>query len=127
MITAIEALRREHRKENLMLIIDDQDAQFIMIAWTILHPDFADFPVDESAAAKKVWADAWESTLQNVDIKALASLANVPERTALESFHRLRTANLIYPDGTISDDAMTIIRAEVGTRLTQLAKGATRS
>jgi hypothetical protein len=52
-----------------------------------------------------------------VDLYRLSELAGVPYHAVLEKWPRLREANLVYPDGSISESALKVIRSEIAGKL----------
>ena len=98
-----------------MLVMEDNDAKKVMIAWKKYRPLFNDRPIKKGARVDidQLWQEAWDS-LGEIDFLKLSRNAGVPFKTTVDAWHRLVDCRLIYPDGTISPNASRLLNAEVG-------------
>jgi len=119
-MTIVQGLKaNEERNTHLLtLIINDDDAKKLLVGWTLYRPRNKDRELGAGErldmAAKKIWP--------RVDFERLSRLSGVAWRSALEIFPRLREAGLVYPDGTANEQALRIIRGEVGAHIQGLVK-----
>jgi hypothetical protein len=99
------------RKESLILIIQDTEAQRVLAAWQVYTRPAAyiDFVVGNNSVAEEVSARLWKQA-PAVDFRRLSVLANVPETRTQKAFNRVREAYLLWPDGTVSPDVARLLR-----------------
>ena len=115
---------QEDRNQHLLVfMINDSDAQKVLGAWTLYgartNKDREMQPnEDYLVAGKKIWP--------RVDYEKLSRLSGVHLGAVMEVFHRLREARLLYPDGTANEQALRIVRAEVGATIRGLVPRALR-
>lgn len=95
--------------DDVVLISDDLVAQKVLIGWSRYRPDFKDSPLKKGENSYAALGRLWEE-VGPIDFPRLALLSGVPETRAAKSFERLRAANLVWPDGTISTFATTLVR-----------------
>lgn len=110
-MTAIEKLKATAHDESLLLMLSNPDAKLVAVGWEHYHPAFEDFDVPEDASVSQVLGQAWERV--TVDYELLAQLSLVGERIAEWVFPMLQNAQIVFPDGSISDLARRVLRAEV--------------
>ncbi len=119
MKTALTEIKETENREALLFLLDDLDAKKVLVAWTLYRPVFRDRArVKKESIVEAYWA-LWEES-DEVDIARLSNVAGVPYQTTLVCFERFKHARLIYPDGTISESALQIVRAEVGSYIKNL-------
>lgn len=107
-MTAIELIKSPDTTRALILFIKDDHAHRVIGAWEMMGIKCTDFPLrtyDGNFA--NVHEKLWRSAM--VDIDALAFQADVPGSRCEKLFQRLKKANIIYPDGTISAPANNLI------------------
>jgi len=106
-------------RESLIFVISDREAQKLLVAWTYYGPEVRDFGVRPSDNPHIVLGRLWRS-VGPIDAARLGAAAGVPETRARRIFDRLWKTCLVYPDGTVSPTAMSVVRAEVGAYVTNL-------
>ena len=111
-MTALEWLKARYKREFLLLILNDLQAQRVMIAWTIEHPEFKDFELPKKYEPASIKSKIWEY-VDYRHIEALAESTRLPFTHVLKIFNSLRAAELIYPDGTIPAEAHNVMIAEI--------------
>ena len=113
-MTALELLKGAHPgAENLVLIIEDSQAQRVAAAWPTLGQRNVDRKLKKNetfiAAAESLWAKAHASFTMD----DLANQADVPVTRCERIFFRLVRAGIVYPDGTISKFATDLLSGQV--------------
>jgi len=126
-MTAIEAAKRLDTLHSLILIMGDMDAKKVLIAWTLYGAKCKDITLKGNAGFERLTASAksmlemvWETV--EVDFERLSVLAGIPFATTMQIFQRLKEARIIFPDGTATDNAMVIVKSDVGAYLKALPK-----
>lgn len=118
MTTALDFIKttfENRNRESLILIINDDLAKRVLIAWTLYQPTLKDFDIKATDNPIIVLDRLWAPTLKEMDIERLALIAGVPSTRAAKIFDRLRVAALIFPDGTAAPNALSVVRAEVAS------------
>lgn len=110
-MNALEAIKLElSAVEAVILIVDDPLAQKVLVGWSLYRPPpFPDAPLKKNETSESALRRLWEA-VGAIDFTRLALLSGVPASKAERSFERLRAANLLWPDGTVMSNALTIIR-----------------
>lgn len=124
-MSAIESVKAALSSvDSIVLIVDDFEAQKVLVAWKLYKPlvKFADSPLrkkeDPISALRRLWEEVGA-----INTKELAKRAGgVPETRVARIFDRLRASFLVWPDGTIANDANTIVTARSKTILRALAR-----
>jgi hypothetical protein len=110
-------------QESLILIMNDMLAKKVAVAWKIYRPAFKETTgksgEDIHASIDRLWEGVGP-----INFDRLAQIAGQPVTHVTKAFLRLRAANLIWPDGTISDETRKIILGDVGGYAGVLAKQA---
>lgn len=120
-MNAIELLKNQKRPELLYLLMRDVEAKRVLVAWTIYgHVDPKRNDIDDDSQFEKMVEATWFQTT-SVNPHRLANLAGLSVGMAEKKHDLLKELGLIYPDGTASDDAVKIIRAEVEAQLASIA------
>lgn len=112
-MTIIEWLKEQARPESILLVIHDDRAKRVLAAWPTYRysSSCADSPVDAydtknvNGVLDTVWNDG-------VDFRRLGVLSDVSNDEIMDVFQRLRHGLLLFPDGTISQYASTLLVAE---------------
>lgn len=106
----VEALRRAEPEEALFLLRDDIDAQKVFVAWSMYCPRWVtrDLPDADVMNPLDLVKLAWGSS--NVDYAFLATLAGIPEATVSDKLTKLANIRLIFPDGSVSERALRMIK-----------------
>ncbi len=116
-MTAIERIKSVQRGlESLVLVVDDIEAQRVMIAWTYYRPAVSDYSPGKKETVEAMAARLW-AKVSPVDFKKLGALASVPASRCESAFYRLKMAGLVYPDGTISGPATDLLRGQITARI----------
>lgn len=116
---ALELAKTNDNVESLIFIKDDNDAKRLLVAWMRYRPQFKDFECEPKVAPEDAFELAWDSA-QDTDFDRLARIAGLPHLTTKNQFMRLVSAGLLYPDGTISKNALIVIQAEMKGHLRTL-------
>jgi hypothetical protein len=83
-------------------------------------------PTDARARWRWLWA-GFEGDEDAPDfLVALAAAASVPAQTAFNLWPAIVASRLVFPDGSISQDAAALVRAHVVKHLPRPARGTTR-
>ena len=117
--SAIAEIKEVENREALLFLLDDLDAKKVLVAWTLYRPEFRDRARGKKESVLEAFWNLWDES-EPVDFARLSKVAGVPYQTTLVSFERFRHARLVYPDGTISESALNIVRAEVGSYIKNL-------
>ncbi len=103
-------------QESIILIMNDDIAKRVAVAWKIYRPDFKERAGKSKEDAYEGIARLWNGIGQ-VDFDRLAMIAGLPVTKVAKAFGRLRAANIIWPDGTMSEEARKIIVGEINVHL----------
>lgn len=116
--------RRENRfAKNALLMLKDVDMAKVALAWSNHDPDWTQplTPINNEphipwqTRPKRALFWAWRGV--TFDRDALAVSANLPVATTLARFKVLRDAQLIFPDGSLSEWAEKTLEQMVKTLL----------
>lgn len=121
-MNALDALKAIDRRELLYLVMRDTEAKRVLVAWTIYggaSPKKNDVDPEKLPFEKLIQA-AWFGT-DEMDWEKLGKLAGISARVAGQKFQALAEYGMVYPDGTVNEKALAIIRAEVGGVIRGLA------
>lgn len=113
MVTALELVKSVDSREALHPFLDDKSAKDVLSAWTFQRRAFTDRPLKENETYYEAFDALW-LTSQEVDFAQLSNDADVPMLNCKRIFDRLKSARLIFPDGTLSASASMLLRAETG-------------
>lgn len=125
-MTALELVKsRLKSREALYLIMDDVRSKKVLVGWMKYYPACRDFSISEKDGKNPagLLAALWES-VGRIDFTALSNLAGLPASRAQRIFERLRAVHLVWPDGTIDENALTLIQTEVGISLSGVVRQA---
>lgn len=128
-MTALELLKSRARSpEKLVLITSNPAAQRIVAAWPdIYRKPFKDMPIKANADRGSVAAAIWGNVRETFAMEDLADQADVPVTHCEKIFVRLIRAGLLYPDGTVSEDATDFLAGQVRAVIRgMLPRGKTR-
>ncbi len=98
------------RPEALIFIMNDLPSKQVLVAWTLCYPEFKDSPVRSNESPRGAIERYWEEV--NPDIDRLAAIAGIPVTKTKKIFDRLRAAYLVWPNGTVDGDALSIVVGE---------------
>ncbi len=88
-----------------------------VIAWTAsVADDFDDAEVEDDCPMEGLWKVA------EPDMMRFATALGVKLAEAIERFNQLKTLGIIYPDGTISELASSIVNAYMKKQIENLKK-----
>lgn len=97
--------------ERAALIIDDDDAQRVIVAWTSAgirwRPPSGGAPGATDTALDWIWSGS------GYDAYQIASIAGIDARKTILIIERLRRAMIIWPDGTANKFALGVIQERV--------------
>jgi hypothetical protein len=120
-MTALQSIKLAfENREALLFLINDKRTQKIMVAWTLYFAKEPTFTHIEPLGNPQATLDLLWDDVGDVDFARLSEIADVPLTKAVDVFERLRAARLVFPDGTIPEGAMRIVRAEVGAYVAAL-------
>ncbi len=102
-----------HSQDSLRLIIKDEVAKCVAVAWKVYRPLFKEPPAKPNELIHDTIKRLWEAVAP-IDMNRLARIAGVPVTRAEKAFHRLRESNLIWPDGTYPEEVRAIVIGDVG-------------
>jgi len=103
-------------QESLILIMNDVMAKRVAVAWKIYRPAFKEPAAKSGEDAYDSIARFWEG-VGAINFDRLAEIAGLPVTKVTKAFARLKAANLIWPDGTMSDEARKIIVGDINVYL----------
>ncbi|SRR5216684_4108884 len=115
-MTALEAMKSVRRLESLVLFLDNPNAKKVLAAWTLYRTQCKDRPLQPNETPDQAYWTLWLESAE-VEYPVLAETAGVPLNACVSLFDRLKQARQIFPDGTITQDAMAILQAEVRTQV----------
>jgi hypothetical protein len=110
MPSVIEAVKSREKLEALNLIINDVEAQRFMSAWQVKRPKFKDRDLKKGENPEDALMQLWEYV--EVNLMDLATGAKLPLNVAAQVFNRLKENRLIYPDGTIPEQAAILLQSQ---------------
>lgn len=115
-------LRKRESKEHLCAVVDDHDAIRLLDAFANAETAWkprrgARVPKDPDA----LWGWLWGFVL--LDLQAIAASAKLSQKTAATLLRVCIAARLVYPDGTITKPARTLIADYVRSRYPGRATG----
>lgn len=86
-----------------------------LVAWTRCHVSFdGNAEVDENATMEDMWR------LSNVDTREFANTVGIGISDALSKMKQMVNLELVYPDGTASSKALSIVKMYVKGKLEDL-------
>lgn len=103
-------------QEAIILIMNDVVAKRTAVAWKIYRPDFKEPAGKAGESVYDSIERLWDS-LGEIDFDRLAEIAGLPVTKVAKAFARLRAANLIWPDGSMSEEARKIIVGDINVHL----------
>ncbi len=106
--------------------MDDAVAKKTAVAWKIYRPTFKEPSAKAGEDEHTMIARFWEG-VGPIDFDRLANIAGLPVTKVTKAFARLRAANLIWPDGSMSDEARKIIVGEINVHLMPMIPKVTAS
>jgi hypothetical protein len=110
--------------DALAAIIDDTIAVRFLAAWRMIPTEWTAPKRDMPSDAAERWRWLWHGV--KWDRIAVARAARIAEATANVYAHVCATAQLIYPDGTISTHAADYVRAFTAARYPKRMPGRRR-
>ncbi len=113
-MTALELIKARHPgAESLILIIDDPKAQRVVAAWPTLGPRMIDRPLKRRESFEHAAESLWQKAHDSFSMEDLADQADVAATRCERIFARLIRAGIVYPDGTISQEARDLLAGQV--------------
>ncbi len=103
-------------QESIILIMNDGVAKRVAVAWKIYRPTFKE-PATKAGEDVYATIERFWSSLNPINFDRLGEIAGLPVTKVVKAFARLRAANLIWPDGTMSEEARKIIVGEINVHL----------
>lgn len=122
----LDEYQRTDYREGSVLVAGDDHAMRMIAAWSpgIVRMGEPQGIVPTNPATRWEWL--WSDS--EIDILALAELSNVPAFIVEQRLQTLFASRLVFPDGTISEWAKTLLRAAsarlFGARLSAKTKPA---
>lgn len=104
-------------QRRMIFLLNPKDTAILeaVVAWTVVPAkDTAGIQVDENATLDDLWAAA------DPDILGFATALGCPVPQALPRLNQLRSLGIIYPDGSVADQAITIINVYINTQINGL-------
>ena len=112
--------QRLERPESIAIIMDDKQAKTILAVWQVMrHPVFADIKILEKEA--DVW-DLYDKIWKRnpfLDFSELSRLSSIPLTVTQKIFYSLRDLFLLWPDGTIAEQAKKLLIADQAAYLNE--------
>lgn len=107
---------------GLALVVDDDLAKKLLATWTLLalprwRKPRSVMPEDLRERWTWIWSGFAGGPDQPDFLEELARAAGVPEQSAFNRWPALCASRLVLPDGTISPDAESIVRAFVVSKI----------
>lgn len=114
---------KEAFAKNTYFMLKDEQCAKVAIAWSNAFTDWTkpdhginnEPHLDWHDRPKRALFWAWKGT--RIDIDALATSAGLPLATTISRFRQLRDAQLILPDGSLTEWAETALRTVVARML----------
>lgn len=112
-MNALEWVKQQlNSPEAILLVVDNKPAKDVLLAWTYYRPfPFTDPLHHKNDDPEQVLIKLW-SYVQPVDFERLGMISGMPASVAERIFWQLTNCRLIWPDGTISDDARKLLTTE---------------
>jgi hypothetical protein len=106
---ALESIKSKFSSvTDVLLLRGDAVAEKVLIAWIRYRPAFKDSAAakgeDESSTLDRLWEGVGP-----INFKKLGAIAGLPETVAEKSFRHLQAALIVWPDGTITPDALRFL------------------
>ena len=101
----------------MIFLLNPKDTAILeaVVAWTVVPAkDIRAIQVAEDATLDDLWAAA------EPDILSYATALGCTVSQALPRFNQLKSLNIIYPDGSVADQAITIINVYINTQINGL-------
>lgn len=104
-------------KGRMIFLLNPKDTKILeaIIAWTVMpKQDVSRILVEENATMHDLWSAV------EVNEFLYATCLGCTVQQALPRLNQLRELNLIYPDGTVAEMAMSIINVYIATSVGEL-------
>jgi|GEM_PF-5890362 len=111
--------RAQERRRQLAVVVGDEDAIRLLQSWTMVEVCWK--PHARSVPKYGRWSWLWRNVWYERD--RLHDLAGVTAKRGRELLDRLITAQLVYPDGTITADAAELVEDHVDHRFPSRQRG----
>ncbi len=116
--TTLEAMKAKGQVMDVLPILDDELAQKVLIAWQriIVTRAKPTDPLPESDNA--AWQWLWSSV--EYDAQELAAVAGIHIQMIRPKIEQLKGNHLIFPDGSIAEQAVEILEAKAERYIREL-------
>lgn len=106
---------------GLAVVIDDVDSIKLIAAWTFITlPTWKRPKKPAPDDARRRWLWVWSGYVGGPDepkfLEDLARRAGIPAQTAFNRWPGIVTTMLVFPDGTISDDARDLVERYIDSK-----------
>lgn len=113
--------RKLESLEDLATVVDDANAIRLIASWPRIEIAWKKPRTQRPRASAPLWWWLWKGV--SFDRAALASAAKVSEQAAHALVRMCASARVIYPDGSVSNDARKLISTHVETRMPGKRRG----
>jgi CTP:molybdopterin cytidylyltransferase MocA len=117
-LTVLQMAKAEKNYTSLYLVKDDVIAKRMLAAWLRSDAKCQDRSLGTGESIAMGLEAVWGSC--SVDVTKLADMVGITIHTAQDVIYKLQMARLIFPDGTVNDQARSIVDNEVGSYLKNL-------
>ncbi len=117
----LKPFRERESVEDLATIVDDPNAIRVIASWARIEKKWKKPRSRKPRARLELWWYLWKGV--TFDRAALASAAKVTEQAAHALLRTCANARVIYPDGTLSEHAKTLIADHVANRMPGKRRG----
>ena len=107
-------------QSRMIFLLNPKDHRTLeaVIAWTAMpKQDFSDVYVNDNASMKDLWK------FSNPDVMLYATALCCPLKEAIQKMKQLQELDIIYPDGSISDLALSIINVYISEKVSKMQSG----
>ena len=116
----LEQLKAELKpviQSRMIFLLNPKDIKPLesVVAWSALpKTDLSDVEVSENASMDELWKKA------NPDIFAFATALGCKMSDATSRLEQLKQLDIIYPDGSVSELAMSIVNVYIKNRVSEI-------
>jgi len=118
---ALERFKQDENAETVMPITEDPSLRNGILAWQSMPIEYdseLECPSDIEDDEKKLWEWLWDSV--KFDYNRFAVVTGCKAYDIQDMLLRLRSLQLIYPDGTINSLAKTYLKGIVAAQLVKM-------
>ena len=94
-----------------VMILDDKDSQKVLAAWSTMPMTWVRPKSAVPESGRERWDWLWRGV--KMDFEEYSIRTGIASSRLQKLFGPLKSARLVYPDGSIAEHAMNVLKAEV--------------